>query len=311
MKHNIQALSFLIGSFRDIVSSFGENSKSVEFYKRQVKGLESIGQISVYDVQLVEELVGMKNTDSVKWDIANKKLKQFINAMNALNEITSEEGINSILYILEKQGEISETVGDLVREVYGVTKKDVLSSRNTSKKSFGTLQYTGAEPNSIKSKDNSRQVCVADNRTSDLVTDTDVNYADYCKSLFHKMKIEIDKKKSATNSSAEACIQIKNKEAVCSGDPFYYYLKLYELINDTNEDKHDKILRMLTLIVKGWPYQIGYVYKEDYGCSIVTEFKKAEGVHDIINDIDLKRFVEIEHNKAILFKKDGTKGRRC
>lgn len=35
-KYNIEILSFLIGSFRDITQSFGQNSKSVEFYKRQV-----------------------------------------------------------------------------------------------------------------------------------------------------------------------------------------------------------------------------------------------------------------------------------
>ena len=81
-KYNIQTLSFLIGSFRDIVQSFGQNNKSVEFYKRQVYGLANIGQISTNEILFVEELVGMKNTNAVKWDKATEKIEQFIRAIN-------------------------------------------------------------------------------------------------------------------------------------------------------------------------------------------------------------------------------------
>ena len=85
VKYDLRTISFLISSFRDIITTFGENSKSVEFYKRQVNQLISIGQVSLNDQKFIEELIGMSNTNSVKWDKANEKLMQFIEIVNETN----------------------------------------------------------------------------------------------------------------------------------------------------------------------------------------------------------------------------------
>lgn len=40
MQHNLEAISFMIGSFQEVINNFGQNSKSVDFFKHNVEGLK-------------------------------------------------------------------------------------------------------------------------------------------------------------------------------------------------------------------------------------------------------------------------------
>lgn len=81
-KYDIQAIQFLIASFNSIVKEVGKTDSSVRLFKRQSDGLCSLGKVSKNDVEFVYRLLGMKNTNSLKWEISLNRLKIFTDAMN-------------------------------------------------------------------------------------------------------------------------------------------------------------------------------------------------------------------------------------
>lgn len=137
MRYNIQTLSFLVASFKDVVESFGKNDKSVEFYKRQVQGLVNVGQVSQDDADMIEKIIGMQNTNAVKWDIAERKLDEFIKGMNALTNIRDVYAVKAIIENLLEYKIISKTIAAYIYEIYGV--KDLSDSKSV-KAGFGDME---------------------------------------------------------------------------------------------------------------------------------------------------------------------------
>lgn len=197
MKYNLNELSFLIGSFRDVVNTWGQDHKSVAFYKRQVDGLVAINQIDSKSAKLVERIIGMENTDSVKWEQANKKLDMFVYAIESTMNI-DDTSKKTMLSILVKNGSITETVRDIVNEVYGIT---TLREYNTNKSSFGKLQSSKREKNSDIT-DNPNQVII------DKLLNLKVSHP----------------------RGSSLVIKVRNPNAVCSGDVFYYTEPLSDVI---------------------------------------------------------------------------------
>lgn len=198
-KYNLQTLSFLIGSFRDIVKSFGKSSKSVEFYKRQVYGLADIGQVNTVDILFVEELIGMSNTNAVKWDIAIEKIEQFIKAINETYGYANDASKIIALENMEKSGEISSTIKYMVYDVYNIDTKTMIKEKNKS----NNLKF-GEIPSSKKSEQ------IENN---------------------NKMHVTKSSLKKLIDAGRNSIIKIRNSEAVCMSDPAYYSCELSELLN--------------------------------------------------------------------------------
>lgn len=198
-KYNLQTLSFLIGSFRDIVQSFGQNSKSVEFYKRQVYGLANIGQVNTVDILFVEDLIGMRNTNAVKWDKATEKIDQFIKAINETYGYSNDTSKIIALEHMERSGEISLTIKEKIYEVYGIDTKDMIKEKNkNSNLNFGEIP-SSKQPEQIENI----------NKMYDI------------KSSLKKL-IDVGR---------GSLIKIRNSEAVCMSDPAYYSCELSDLLN--------------------------------------------------------------------------------
>lgn len=194
-RYNIQTLSFLIGSFRDVVQSFGQSSNSVEFYKRQVYGLANIGQISMNEVIFVEELVGMRNTNAVKWDKAIEKIEQFVKAINKTYDCVNDTSKVLMLENLEKIGDISSAVKDKVYEVYGIDTKSIITKKKDSKQiNFGEI------PSNIKDTQNYNNGST-NKYLSKLICDGSNNI-----------------------------LKVRNSTAVCSSDPSFYSCTISELL---------------------------------------------------------------------------------
>lgn len=194
--YNIQTLSFLIGSFRDIVQSFGKNSKSAEFYKRQTYGLVNIGQISMNEVIFIEELVGMRNTNAVKWDKAIEKIEQFVIAINKTYDCINDTSRVLMLENLEKNGDISSAVKDKVYEVYGIDTKSIISMRKDSKQiNFGEIPSNKQDVQKYNLYNTNKYL-------SKLLCDGSNNI-----------------------------IKVRNSSAVCCSDPSFYSCKISELLN--------------------------------------------------------------------------------
>ena len=94
--YNIKVLSYLIGSYNKMLASFGESSKTVKVFREQVLGLVNIGQVSQTDVNLVFSIIGMANTDSVKFDISKKMISSFILAMNYMETYKDDKNTQYI-----------------------------------------------------------------------------------------------------------------------------------------------------------------------------------------------------------------------
>lgn len=74
---NIETIKYLVDYFRSAVSLMGKNETTVNLYRSNTYELIKAGQLGYFEVIVVEQLIGMYNTDSLKWDITIKKLGEF------------------------------------------------------------------------------------------------------------------------------------------------------------------------------------------------------------------------------------------
>ena len=234
MKHNVQTLSFLIGSFNQMIVTFGENSKTVEFFRTQVNGLVDIGQVSLEDVDLIFSLIGMKNTDSVKWDVAKKKINIFVEVMNKVSSVSDK---NVKLYILNEMN-LTDEIKGYVKDIYDLNEQpDIKSKVNNT---FGSLNRNIER--TINNKNEGLWF-----RLLDIVGDNKRYFA------------------------TDYYIRVHNKEAVCSCDTMYFYCRLIDLFKEASSES-DKVLNMIAdnnkydiVIRKPWndPCKSGYNYVVD------------------------------------------------
>ena len=73
---NIENIKYLVDYFRSAVSLMGKNETTVNLYRRNTYELIKDGQLGYFEVIVVEQLIGMYNTDSLKWNITIKKLEK-------------------------------------------------------------------------------------------------------------------------------------------------------------------------------------------------------------------------------------------
>ena len=195
-RYNIETLSFLVASFKDITASFGSNSKSVEFYKRQVQQLINIGQIRELEANLIEELVGMKNTNAVKWDKANAKIEEFCSAINHTYGIKSETDKVLLLERMKGDNILSESVKQLVYKVYDIELKDTKTRNTNTGFKFGEIN----------------------NNINKATKDKNVN-KDKLASLLNY----------ARNKGEQAVIKVRKSYAVCSSGSVFISCDLCEI----------------------------------------------------------------------------------
>lgn len=250
MKYNVNTLSFLIASFNDVINSFGQNSKSVEFYKRNVNGLISIGQVSFFDAEIIERIVGMKNTNAVKWESATKNIKEFIDGMNAVDGINDSTSIAMMLDNYVNNRVISDKIRNYILEVYGIQKGSV----KERKSNFG--KFSNNTINISENIDNKKD---DDNKNFEQKIKFKGESYNYIKNKL----IEI----TNTMYNKKLYIRIDNIHAVCSSDVPYYTKTVKELI-DGNANY------CVELLHNGAKAEIGVNIKNTNICGPSTTFSK-------------------------------------
>lgn len=116
--YNITTILFLVNSFKDIVDSYGYTNKTVELYKRQVESIVASNIINIIDRDLVYELLGIVNTNNIKWTIADNKVSQFLYAVNMIGDNRDSLYINNIVNSLLNNNLISESIANVLRKMY-------------------------------------------------------------------------------------------------------------------------------------------------------------------------------------------------
>lgn len=131
-KYNVQAIQFLIASFSSVIGAMGKTDKAVKFYKEQVNNLQTVSQIQYPDIDIVYRILGMRNTDAVKWDITTSRLKKFTDAMNYMICCKTDEQRKECLDQLRDSGKVDTTVYGYIAEIYGI--------KETPKKTLDTFK---------------------------------------------------------------------------------------------------------------------------------------------------------------------------
>ena len=116
---NIETIKYLVDYFSSAVSLMGKNETTVNLYRSNTYEWIKAGQLGYFEVIVVEQLIGMYNTDSLKWDITNKKLEEFNSVLDQVMPLGFDyvkviEKLNE----MKSKGCISEAVLKLFLIIY-------------------------------------------------------------------------------------------------------------------------------------------------------------------------------------------------
>ena len=163
-------------------------------------GLVDIGQVNLQDASLVFSLIGMTNTNAVKWDKTKNKIQSFMLGMNKLCSINNK---NVQVYVLDEL-DISDEIKDYIKDIFNLKGIDNINKGLKEENNFGVLK-------SVKLTNKSSNKNNANNKAK-----ISGNSLDLWRFILSK----------ATN---EHNLRVKNPDAVCSGDPYYLYCPILEL----------------------------------------------------------------------------------
>lgn len=162
-QYNVEAIQFLIASFNSVINAMGKTDKAVVFFKSQVDNLQTVSQIKYPDIDLVYRLLGMKNTNDVKWDITTARLDKFTKAMNYMICCKTPQQRRDCLNQLKDSEAIDSTVYNYVAEIYGLKEipKKKLDDFKTSE--FGRFGQFSTDTK-LKNNRNSKYVAEDDKK---------------------------------------------------------------------------------------------------------------------------------------------------
>lgn len=232
-QYNIPTLSFLLGSYTGMLSSFGRTPKTVEFFRNQVNGLINIQQVSKLDAQLIFDIIGMQNTDNVKWEKSANKINMFIQAMNLMETYSNNEQVQALKLVeMLKSGSITEDIYQKILNIYNL---DIVTTEDKPlNNTFGVLQKI--KPNGC------------------------VNYS-----------VDNPEWKEFVKKYGNYYYEVRNPDAVCSCDIFYYHCKVSELLSPIlNKGRN----RVLELLISGSDFDICEADVHDDGCHTSTTYRK-------------------------------------
>lgn len=154
-QYNVEAIQFLIASFNGVIKAMGKTDKAVAFFKSQVDNLQTVSQIKYPDIDFVYRLLGMKNTNAVKWDITIARLDKFTRAMNYMICCKTPQQRRDCLNQLKDSEAIDSTVYNYIAEIYGlkeIPKKKLDDFKTSEFGRFGQFSTDTKLKNNRKSK---------------------------------------------------------------------------------------------------------------------------------------------------------------
>lgn len=178
---NVKNLSFLIGSYKEMIKTFGFFPRTDQFFIKQMNALSDISQISYDDVKIIQKVTGIKTEKSK--NEREKSIDSFIHTMNIMEGTNISMQPVTLLNMFYNK-DIDKDMYKLIGAIYNIN-TNIETERKEVNNTFGVL---------TKSK---------------ISTDTDSGrFIDFCK-------------KYAKKYSAIRGIRYKNPNCVCSSDPYY------------------------------------------------------------------------------------------
>ena len=107
MKNNISMLSFLIGSYNEMIKNFGENDKTNKFFINQLSGLIAIHQVNISDANIICSVIGLKKDNTnFNWENSKKNIQMFIDTMGILEKYKDIQTKEMTLFMFYKENKI-------------------------------------------------------------------------------------------------------------------------------------------------------------------------------------------------------------
>ena len=209
MKNNISMLSFLIGSYNEMVKNFGENDKTNKYFINQLSGLIAIHQVNISDANIICSVIGLKKDNTnFNWENSKKNIQMFIDTMGILEKYKDIQTKEMTLFMFYKENKINENIFKTIAKVYDLDIDQYLHPipTNNVSSNFGKL-------------DNNSDVLLS-KITSEVKTTNE----------FAKWREFLRKYKKEGFS-----YYIKNPNAVCSYDKTWYTIPFNEIINTIND----------------------------------------------------------------------------
>lgn len=137
MNNNIEMLSFLIASYKNMVSEFGESNKTNNFFIQQLSGLVNIKQVHVEDARVICKVIGLeKDNENFNWETSRQNVDSFISAMNTICGYFDKTLKQMKLWQLYEANQISKLIFETICNIYDIDinqfefEKQVQSSNN-------------------------------------------------------------------------------------------------------------------------------------------------------------------------------------
>lgn len=120
--YNMKSIKYLIDFFEMCHQTMGNSKKTVVLFKQNVENLTSIGQLGTKEVELIYSLLGMTNTDSIKWTKTLEKLSIFKGLLIDMESLDNQ----GRAYVL-KYANVTDEIKGYLREIYNL---DLVSQKN-------------------------------------------------------------------------------------------------------------------------------------------------------------------------------------
>lgn len=202
-QYNVEAIQFLIASFNSVIKAMGKTDKAVAFFKSQVDNLQTVSQIKYPDIDFVYRLLGMKNTNAVKWDITTVRLDKFTKAMNYMICCKTPQQRRDCLNQLKDSEAIDSTVYNYIAEIYGLKEipKKKLDDFKTSE--FGRFGQFSTDTK-LKNDRNSKYAAEAEDGKKIKLNDSEAVLREKISNNTKSNK-PIKKVVNSTNSADKQC----------------------------------------------------------------------------------------------------------
>lgn len=246
--YNIKVLSYLIGSYNKMLASFGESAKTVKVFREQVLGLVNIGQVTQIDANLVFSIIGMTNTDSVKFEASKRNINCFILAMNYMETYKDDKNMQYVTLVeLKNQKKISQKIYDIVIKIYNLS--SYTKPMREVKEDFGKLKTVTV----------ASEKSVSESKNKDLSDEWSV-FLNTCSISADCYDIDVE----------HVYFQVRNPYCCCSNDPSTYKKSVKETINCFRTKSNSEFMKFLR--------------NQAFTFSIVVEVVRGDGCHDRIYD---------------------------
>lgn len=120
--YNIEAIQFMVQQFKENVATYGKTKQAVQIFRKQANclvtgNLNYRTRVQPTDVDFVFRLLGMRKTDSIRWDTTIKRIDQFIYAMNYIIACKNKSERCKGLQYMWKTDKITDTVYRYIMEL--------------------------------------------------------------------------------------------------------------------------------------------------------------------------------------------------